>query len=43
MIKVAIVEDDKEILQSLMKLVTSDPDIAVTGTFLKVAGTFQVP
>ncbi|HLF65504.1 MAG TPA: response regulator transcription factor [Saprospiraceae bacterium] len=34
MIKVAIVEDDKEILQSLLNLLTADKDITVTKTFL---------
>lgn len=34
MIKVAIVEDDKEILQSLLNLLAADQDIAVTKTFL---------
>jgi DNA-binding NarL/FixJ family response regulator len=34
MINVAIVEDDREILQSLLNLLTADPDIAVRKTFL---------
>lgn len=34
MIKVVIVEDDKEILQSLLNLLAADTDIAVTKTFL---------
>ena len=34
MIKVVIVEDDKEILQSLLNLLAGDQDIAVTKTFL---------
>ncbi len=34
MIKVAIVEDDKEILHSLLHLLEADPDIVVTRTFL---------
>lgn len=34
MIKVAIVEDDKEILNSLLQLVSVDPEIVVTKTFL---------
>jgi DNA-binding NarL/FixJ family response regulator len=33
MIKVAIVEDDHEILQSLLNLLAADPDIMVTKTF----------
>ena len=33
MIRVVIVEDDKEILQSLLNLLEADPDIAVTNTF----------
>lgn len=39
MIKVAIVEDDKEILQSLLNLLAADDDITVTMTFLS-AETF---
>ena len=34
MIKVAIVEDDKEILNSLLQLLATDPDITVTKTFI---------
>jgi DNA-binding NarL/FixJ family response regulator len=34
MIQVAIVEDDKEILQSLLQLLSSDEDIVVTKTFM---------
>lgn len=34
MIKVAIVEDDKEILHSLLQLLAADPDIIVTKTFV---------
>ena len=34
MIQVAIVEDDKEILQSLLNLLADDPDIMVTTTYL---------
>ena len=34
MIQVAIVEDDKEILQSLINLLSADNDIVVTKTFL---------
>lgn len=34
MIKVVIVEDDKEILQSLLTLLAADEDITVTKTFL---------
>ena len=34
MIKVAIVEDDKEILHSLLQLLAADPDITVTKTFV---------
>ena len=34
MIRVAIVEDDKEILQSLLSLLSEDPDITVTKYFL---------
>ena len=34
MIKVAIVEDDKEILQSLLHLLAADQDITVTKTFV---------
>jgi DNA-binding NarL/FixJ family response regulator len=34
MIKVAIVEDDKEILNSLLQLLAADHDIVVTRTFL---------
>jgi DNA-binding NarL/FixJ family response regulator len=34
MIKVVIVEDDQEILQSLLQLLAADPDIVVTKTFL---------
>ncbi len=34
MIKVAIVEDDKEILQSLLNLLSADNDITVTKTFM---------
>lgn len=33
-IKVVIVEDDQEILQSLLQLLSADPDIIVTKTFL---------
>ncbi|MEO6107810.1 MAG: response regulator transcription factor, partial [Cyclobacteriaceae bacterium] len=33
-IKVVIVEDDQEILQALVNLLASDPDIVVTKTFL---------
>ncbi len=33
-IKVVIVEDDQEILQSLVQLLAADPDIVVTKTFL---------
>ena len=39
MIKVVIVEDDQEILQSLLQLLAADPDIVVTKTFL-TAETF---
>jgi hypothetical protein len=34
MIRVAIVEDDKEILRSLLNLLADDPDIMVTRTCL---------
>jgi DNA-binding NarL/FixJ family response regulator len=34
MIQVAIVEDDREILQSLLNLLADDPDIMVTRTFI---------
>jgi len=34
MIKVVIVEDDHEILQSLLQLLAADPDIVVTKTFM---------
>jgi|SRR6185436_3205638 len=39
MIQIAIVEDDKEILQSLLNLLKADNDISVTKTFLN-AETF---
>jgi hypothetical protein len=42
MIQVAIVEDDKEILQSLLNLLADDPDIMVTTTYLNAESLLKL-
>ncbi len=39
MIRVAIVEDDQEILHSLVNLLAGDPEIVLTRTFPDAAST----